>query len=291
MGKKIICCTIYILWIVCRAFSQEFPDDIYPMKSTLKDVIEKLGREYSSDQNKIIYNLKNENIVITFYKSGCNRVEKRRLNLPENAILEVEIDVKTNTKRFNTIFNLDHFSKYSLIDDRFLYVNSQTGILVLSKKRDLSEFIQNVYYLPANFKIPKCIASSFDKDHSGLVLLSHTGELSIKDDKLVFPPINIGTYFEKDSPIAKNNLLNDLSEKILEHPNSFGYIMISKGENESSSSISKRQKRLLAYLKRKNINCERIIFAEGDITPLAGVFLSVVHKAFVSENQLKSSCN
>jgi hypothetical protein len=290
MVKKI---TIGIVWILlsgCEAFSQKPPNNLFPLTSTRRDVIKALGEGQVDGVNHVVYSLKDKDIRITYYKSGCTATNEKTLKISPDTVLEVSVIPKNQQKLFQTVISSNLYKRYDLPDGRFLYFNSRDGILVVSRNGDVSEYTEKIYFIPVEPKIPECIVNSFD-DNSGLGLLNYAGIKATKNDKFIFPPVKIGLYFEQDSTLSKNEILNEFSKKLFEHKNGIGYIVMFRGQDDSPSVTLRRRNKLLVNLKKRGIVCNKLLLVDGGVGGLPSVSFTVVHKTFVSESKMKTLCD
>jgi hypothetical protein len=270
--------------------SQTPPAKIYPLISTQADVIKMLGEGRPMYANKFLYNLKDHDVIITYYKTGCSTSEEKELKLQSNPVLEVSTIPKAKQKPQDVITNPSLYQRYNYLGNQFLYFNKRDRILVTGTIYDAEEYVDKIFYLLPDSKAAKCVVDYSDNT-SGLTILNNIETNVTTEDKQVFPPKVIGIYFEEDSNARKNSILDEFSSRLTGTQDGIGYVVFFSNKNDKASMILQRRKKLLDYLTKKGISCKKLIFIDGGIGGSAGTDLTVVHKTFGLERNIKTVCN
>ncbi len=289
MAKKIIFCIWLLLILYSITLSQTPPKNIYPLISTRADVEKLMGYGVNTGANRTLYDLPDKKVRIIYYAMGCDVNQKKQLKLSKDVVLEVKVTPKTQQKTVETILNQDDFIRENLSDNHFLYFSPLRGIMVLTTWKDMLETTDEIYFLPSDSKLSDCLADSLGQD-SSLAILNYTGIKETKGDKFDFPPLQVGGFLDEDSTETRTSAQKEFSEKLLKHPNSFGYIILNQKAGAPPQAVVKRRKMLIKKLERLGIRCNRLVFLNGTVGGLGGIQFFIIHRTNELAQKAEPAC-
>ncbi len=279
MIKTAVLIVAFLLFSAFDSFSQNPPFDTMPLLYDRELMNKRFENGKKQGDNIDIFELENEVIEVTYYKSNCPDSVEKEIILCKETVLEIEIKPKKplifeNAPQYYKSFRekID-LSKYALAENKNLYWRSlynDIDILVKTIKINGVEYIESEFYFASEpFLFHECVQKNLKKD-SAFSLLKE-----------------VGVSFEQISPkpyyiIFSESELEEFSLDLLKSPDNVGLVMIYKPKDENLKNISNRSQKICDFVQKKGADPKKLIFIDGGSGSSSDFQLISAHKSFIT---------
>ena len=260
--SNIIRTLVYLAWIlpIPLLLQQEKGwRGIVPLHSTRAEVEALIGPPLANGRT---YALKEERVNVVYSEGGCDR-NKAEWNVPQNTVLGITIYPQTKVFISDLRLDLSKFEK--LIDEQnpnfVSYRNQDLGMGIRAKSN--GEIVV-VEYFPLDkdrhLRCPEFSRDQLSRDSLAYFKFDEYPNLSFADEKA---------------------RLNNFATRLLQEPNSKGYIIAHPGRGMASGSALTRAEKAKRYLVNvRRIDSTRIVALGGSRRGKFSVALYTVPDSF-----------
>ncbi len=291
MGKRKLTAAILLIFLI-QGFvhAQRAEDKITPMQSVRTDVLRGLGQpSRRDDAGRFIYNYEDRTVTISFYEAGCGPNAEKELHMVRGTVIEVKTILAKPTKAIDYLSSIGTYETFPAHGGAKLFYNARAGMVVTSHLRHGEELIKSVYRIGTREKLHICLQETLGED-SALRELQLFGVHDFARPGTKFPPVDIGRFFDEDSEIAKQEVIDQFAKELLARENSVGLVIINGLRGEPADVVNKRTAVLLAILAKAGVECTRLVIENGLRGGLPGASFKVVHKSFLKEVNMEPRC-
>lgn len=267
MGKRIILSLVSVMLTSMASFSQDYAYEILPLRTTTTDVLKHLGKPSKiAGEESMSFELAGRVVSITSYSKGCDADTEKRLGLTRGIVLAVKIVPTLREKTADVVVTLsegqDNTQFFGGPGGESLLYDAEKGIVVISEGGDpYSAVVKEIYRVPPKGKLDGCILELLG-ENSGIDRLELFGAVARPTGVRNFPAEETGSYFESDSPKAKERVVSRFVGVLAERNNGIGIISVSSRKNEPSSQASARKYEVIQKLISKGVECSRLVVLE-----------------------------
>lgn len=262
MFSKVLIISVFcILFFAIESYAQELRSKIVPLKSRRENVITAYGKGEQIETGKVRYEFPEEEIIITYYESGCGMSEEQKLGVSSGMVIQVKVIPKIQ-QRIVDLFDVFPYEKtYSAADD-VVYMSLRERIIITSKKTNDEEVIKAFYYVPEKKGLPLCILDRMEGVPGYVLYKEHPRNDDPAESNV--SPIQIGNFSNSDALSSRRIYLDELAKQLKVFPHFIGYILVYKNKRTTQKEFELYVQELKTYLiGEKQISSDRLIFIDA----------------------------
>ncbi len=174
LGKlKLSAFLLFLLVLQAGESTAQIFDAVTPLKATFEEM-EKLDVEHKLlNDGRSVINTERDQLIITYYKNGCDESVEKRLGLRAGSVVQVRFEKKYRIATVTFILG-----SYSLLErvpineEKVVYIDHRSGWIVFSRlypsppdmEETFYELVDSSYYVPKSESMEPCLFQLMDDE-------------------------------------------------------------------------------------------------------------------------------